>query len=154
MAMDELTMLSFVGIYFLLLGNFVYSFYLSKKVYNLVGTVMEFLAYSQGSTEESVEPADAKVGTMERLMRAGMELHDTPLEEPAKEEEIQPLLKEETPAVAEAAEELEEEIKPAAQEETVEVKDETETGAQEELEELDEEGKEEGEGEKKGLLRI
>jgi hypothetical protein len=45
MAMDELTTLSFVGIYFLLLGGFLYNFYLSKKIYQLFNEMVEAMSY-------------------------------------------------------------------------------------------------------------
>jgi hypothetical protein len=55
MAMDELTTLSFVGIYFLLLGGFLYNFYLSKKIYQLFNEMVEamsFVAELKGPSRE------------------------------------------------------------------------------------------------------
>ena len=41
--MDEITTLSFVGIYILLLGGFVYNFYLSKKIYKVLELMVEIM---------------------------------------------------------------------------------------------------------------
>ncbi len=66
--MDELSMLSFVGIYLLLLGGFVYNFYLSKKIYHVLDLMVEVM-------NESTNPKNLEsVDTMKNLMTKGMEL--------------------------------------------------------------------------------
>jgi hypothetical protein len=68
MANDELTMLSFVGIYFLLLGGFIYNFYLSKKIYRLFDEMVEVMSI----VADLKKPA--KEGAMNRLIKEGMEI--------------------------------------------------------------------------------
>lgn len=72
MAMDELTMLSFVGLYFLLLGSLVYNFYLSKKMYKLIGTIGEVVAMM--AEEGGKKAIPKKEGTMKKLLKEGVEL--------------------------------------------------------------------------------
>ncbi len=76
MAMDELTMLSFVGLYFLLLGSFVYNFYLSKKMYKLIGTIGEVVAMM--AEEGGKTPKSKKEGIMKKLIKEGVELTEEP----------------------------------------------------------------------------
>ncbi len=66
--MDELSMLSFVGIYFLLLGGFVYNFYLSKKIYRVLDLMVEVM--NESTNPKNIESVD----TMKNLMTKGMEL--------------------------------------------------------------------------------
>jgi len=66
--MDELSMLSFVGIYLLLLGGFVYNFYLSKKIYHVLDLMVEVMDVSP--KVKDIEQVD----TMKNLMTKGMEL--------------------------------------------------------------------------------
>ncbi len=75
MAMDELTMLSFVGIYFLLLGGFVYNFYLSKRMYKLLENMGEIVTLAANLPSRSVDARELMgKGTMKRLIEEGMEL--------------------------------------------------------------------------------
>ncbi|MEE8168192.1 MAG: hypothetical protein V3T58_04910 [Candidatus Hydrothermarchaeales archaeon] len=75
MAMDELTMLSFVGIYLLLLGNFVYNFYLSKRTYHILESIGEVIALTADIPKRAMELEETKSkGTMKRLIEEGMEL--------------------------------------------------------------------------------
>lgn len=76
MAMDELTMLSFVGLYFLLLGSFIYNFYLSKRMYKLLGTIGEVVAVVAEKGSHDVKEK-RKEDTMKKLIRKGMELQET-----------------------------------------------------------------------------
>jgi predicted methyltransferase len=88
MAMDELTMLSFVGIYFLLLGSFIYNFYLSKRMYRLLENIGEVLTLVvDSSKQDSGKKETEKEGVMKKLMREGMEMHHS-----AEEETEKPLL--------------------------------------------------------------
>jgi hypothetical protein len=68
MVNDELTMLSFVGVYFLLLGGFIYNFYLSKKIYRLFDEMVELMTI----VADLKNPA--KKGAMNKLVKDGMEL--------------------------------------------------------------------------------
>ncbi len=75
MAMDELTMLGFVGIYFLLLGGFIYNFYLSKRLYQLLENMGEIVALSAGIPSRALEMQESTgKGTMRKLLEKGMEL--------------------------------------------------------------------------------
>lgn len=71
-------MLSFVGIYILLLGGFVYNFYLSKKLYKLLDNMVEVMSITAGLK------APDKEGTMKKLLREGMELQEEGEEETTK----------------------------------------------------------------------
>ncbi|MFQ5975322.1 MAG: hypothetical protein ACE5J5_03280 [Candidatus Hydrothermarchaeales archaeon] len=66
--MDDISMLSFVGIYFLLLGGFVYNFYLSKKIYKVLDVMVEVMSVTTNVKEPERE------GTMKSLITKGMEL--------------------------------------------------------------------------------
>ncbi len=68
-------MLSFVGLYFLLLGSFVYNFYLSKKMYSLLESIGDVLALT---TANSTQEATVKGGAMKKLLREGMEMQLRP----------------------------------------------------------------------------
>jgi hypothetical protein len=68
MANDELTMLSFVGVYFLLLGGFIYNFYLSKKIYRLFDEMVELMTIVADLKNPAKEDA------MNKLVKDGMEL--------------------------------------------------------------------------------
>jgi hypothetical protein len=59
MTMDEITMLSFTGIYILLVGGFVYNFYLSKKMYRLLDNMVQVMADLNQTRNE---------GTMKKLI--------------------------------------------------------------------------------------
>lgn len=69
-------MLSFVGLYFLLLGSFVYNFYLSKKMYSLLTSIGGVLTLY--STVKDTQPDSMKGGTMKKLLREGIELQLKP----------------------------------------------------------------------------
>lgn len=73
--MDELTILSFVGIYFLLLGGFVYNFYLSKRMYKILENIGEIIALTADIPERALDSRKTEEkGTMKRLIEEGMEL--------------------------------------------------------------------------------
>ncbi len=73
--MDELTGLSFVGIYFLLLGGFVYNFYLSKRMYRILENVGEIIALTTDIPKDALGSRKTEEkGTMKRLIEEGMEL--------------------------------------------------------------------------------
>lgn len=69
--MDELTMISFVGLYILVLGVFIYNFYLSKKMYVLLGDIGEVIAIMAETRDHKMPPRE---DTMKRLVREGIEL--------------------------------------------------------------------------------
>jgi uncharacterized protein YneF (UPF0154 family) len=58
--MDEITMLSFTGIYILLVGGFIYNFYLSKKMYRLL---------------DNNQPRNE--GTMKKLINEGIKMQES-----------------------------------------------------------------------------
>jgi hypothetical protein len=66
MAIDDLTLLSFVGIYFLLLGSLVYNFYLSKKLYQLLDEMVDAISV----LAELKEPQ--RENTMKKLIKEGI----------------------------------------------------------------------------------
>ncbi len=73
--MDELTMLSFVGIYFLLAGTFIYNFYLSKRIYKLLANVGEIIALASDTPAPAMGIKETgEGGTMKKLLKEGMEL--------------------------------------------------------------------------------
>ncbi len=75
MAMDELTMLSFVGVYFLLLGGFVYNFYLSKRIFKVLEHMGEIMALTANVPRRALELGETEgKGTMKKLLEEGMEL--------------------------------------------------------------------------------
>jgi hypothetical protein len=78
MAMDELTMLSFIGLYILFLGTFVYNFYLSKKIYKLLENIGEVITLTADiPTKSKGKKKPPRGGTMKRLIREGMALEGT-----------------------------------------------------------------------------
>ena len=73
--MDEPTKLGFIGVYLLLLGSFVYNFYISTKTYRLledIGGVIALMATPQQS--DKMEKEIKRENTMKRLLQEGIEL--------------------------------------------------------------------------------